>query len=176
MGDPSLEWRSRADEVAQGVVSTLADSSTVLLVTGDSLLAPVAMRHASGARTRAIEEALRARYRCGEGIPGRVWQTGQPVVLNDLSEAPELARLRDSSFGTASVLVAPLLYGKQNLGILALGVVLFGVLMAHSAMTNARESLRDSHPAHRFRTAQEIVFWSIVCGGGYGVYLILTAI
>ena len=70
----------------------------------------------------ALESFLRLHtIPLGEGVVGRVWQTGQPVVLNDLSEAPELARLRDSSFGTASVLVAPLLYGKQNMGILALG-------------------------------------------------------
>jgi hypothetical protein len=62
------------------------------------------------------------------------------------------------------------------LSILALGVILFGVLMAHSAMTNARASLRGSHPDRRFRAAQEIIFWSAVCGAGYGVYLILTTI
>jgi curved DNA-binding protein CbpA len=62
------------------------------------------------------------------------------------------------------------------MAILAFGVILFGVLMAHSAMTNARESLRASHPARRFRAAQEIAFWSVVCGGGYAVYLILTGI
>ena len=62
------------------------------------------------------------------------------------------------------------------LSILALAVILFAVLLAHSAMTNARESLRDAHPARRFRAAQEIIFWSAICGGGYGVYLILTAI
>jgi curved DNA-binding protein CbpA len=62
------------------------------------------------------------------------------------------------------------------LSILALGVILFGVLMAHSAMTNAREALRDSHPARRFRVAQEILFWSAVGGAGFGVYLILTGI
>jgi len=56
----------------------------------------------------------------GEGLLGRVWQTGAPVCLNELSEAPELARLRESSFATASILVAPLLYGKQNMGVLAL--------------------------------------------------------
>ena len=62
------------------------------------------------------------------------------------------------------------------LSILALGVVLFGVLLAHSAMTNARESLSATHPARRFRAAQEIIFWSAVGGGAFGVYLILTAI
>jgi curved DNA-binding protein CbpA len=62
------------------------------------------------------------------------------------------------------------------LSILALGVILFGVLMAHSAMTNARELFGVSHPARRFRAAQEIIFWSAVCGAGYGVYLILSTI
>jgi sigma-B regulation protein RsbU (phosphoserine phosphatase) len=56
----------------------------------------------------------------GEGIIGRVWQAGQPVCLNELSEAPELAKLRDSSLATASAMVASLLYGKQNMGVLAL--------------------------------------------------------
>jgi curved DNA-binding protein CbpA len=62
------------------------------------------------------------------------------------------------------------------LGILAMGVMFFGVLIAHSAVRNARESLRASHPARRFRAAQELAFWTIIVGGGYGLYLILTAV
>jgi phosphoserine phosphatase RsbU/P len=70
----------------------------------------------------ALESFLRLHtITMGDGIIGRVWQTGQPICLNEFSEAPELAKLRDSSFGTCSVMVAPLLYGKQNMGILALG-------------------------------------------------------
>ena len=60
------------------------------------------------------------------------------------------------------------------LSILAAGVVGFGVLMAHSAVTRARESLAESHPVRRFRVAQEIAFWLIIAGGGYGLYLIWT--
>ena len=60
------------------------------------------------------------------------------------------------------------------LAILAFGVMLFGVFIAHSAVDNARASLRRSHPARRFRAAQEIMFWSLVAGAGYGVYMILT--
>ena len=56
----------------------------------------------------------------GEGMIGRVWQSGQPVYLNEFSEAPELAKLRDSAFGTASVMAASLSYGKQDLGVLAI--------------------------------------------------------
>ncbi|HKP02030.1 MAG TPA: GAF domain-containing SpoIIE family protein phosphatase [Chthoniobacterales bacterium] len=57
----------------------------------------------------------------GEGIIGRVWQSREPVCLTDLADAPELANLRGTSLGTASVMVTPLLYGKQNMGVLALG-------------------------------------------------------
>jgi phosphoserine phosphatase RsbU/P len=56
----------------------------------------------------------------GEGIIGRVWQSGQPALLNELSEAPDLAKLGETSFGTSALMVASLLYGKQNMGVLAL--------------------------------------------------------
>jgi sigma-B regulation protein RsbU (phosphoserine phosphatase) len=56
----------------------------------------------------------------GEGLLGRVWQSGVAVCLNEFSEAPELVKLRDSSFGASSVMVAPLLYAKQNMGVVAL--------------------------------------------------------
>jgi phosphoserine phosphatase RsbU/P len=55
----------------------------------------------------------------GEGTIGRVWQIGQSICLNELSQAPELAKLRDTSFGAASVMVTALLYAKQNMGVLA---------------------------------------------------------
>jgi sigma-B regulation protein RsbU (phosphoserine phosphatase) len=70
----------------------------------------------------ALESYLRLHsVMVGEGVIGRAWQTGQPVCLNELSEAPELAKLRGSSLATASIMVAPLLYGKQNMGVLAVG-------------------------------------------------------
>src|SRR5436190_7036010 len=56
----------------------------------------------------------------GEGLIGRVWQTREPVLLTGLANAPELAGLRGTSLGAASVMVTPLLYGKQNMGVLAL--------------------------------------------------------
>jgi hypothetical protein len=62
------------------------------------------------------------------------------------------------------------------LSILAGGVVLFGVLIAHAAMTNARDSLVEAHPIRRLRALHEIVFWLVVGVGVYAVYLILTTI
>ena len=62
------------------------------------------------------------------------------------------------------------------LALLAAGIVLFGILMAHGAVVFARESLSATHPARRFVWAQEAAFWFCVCGGLYGVYLVLSLI
>lgn len=62
------------------------------------------------------------------------------------------------------------------LAILAVGVIAFGILIAHSAMTNAREFLGPLHPVRRFRAAQEILFWVTVIAATYAVYAILTAL
>ncbi|MFN2542721.1 MAG: PP2C family protein-serine/threonine phosphatase [Chthoniobacterales bacterium] len=68
----------------------------------------------------ALESYLRLHtIPLGEGIIGRVWQMGQSVCLNELSEAPELAKLRGSAFSVGSLMVSALLYGKQNMGVLA---------------------------------------------------------
>src|ERR1700758_1978296 len=39
-------------------------------------------------------------------VIGRVWQRGETVCLSEFSEASELAKLRGTSFGTASVMVS----------------------------------------------------------------------
>jgi len=69
----------------------------------------------------ALESHLRLRsIASGEGFIGRVWQTGQSVSFSEFSQVPELAKLRDSAFGAASVMAASLSYGKQELGVLAI--------------------------------------------------------
>ena len=62
------------------------------------------------------------------------------------------------------------------LALLAVGVVLFGVLMAHGALTFARTQLRPDHPVRRHVWAQEVFFWACVLSGGYVVYLLLRAV
>jgi DnaJ-like protein len=61
------------------------------------------------------------------------------------------------------------------LAILAVFVVFFGILMARGAMRSFNESLPLSNPLRRHTRLQEAVFWSVVGGGVYGVYLILSA-
>jgi hypothetical protein len=59
------------------------------------------------------------------------------------------------------------------LAILAAFVIAFGILMARSAMVFVNASLPGSHLLRRHTILQEIAFWVIVGGAGYGVYLIL---
>ncbi len=69
----------------------------------------------------ALETFLRLRTVAPrEGVIGRVWQAGEAVCLNEFSEAPELAQLRGSAFGSVSVMATALRYGDQDLGVLAL--------------------------------------------------------
>jgi curved DNA-binding protein CbpA len=62
------------------------------------------------------------------------------------------------------------------LALLGLSLLLFGVWMAHAALACAREGYAAAHPARRLAWAQETLFWSAVAGGGYALYVLLTAI
>lgn len=62
------------------------------------------------------------------------------------------------------------------LALLGLSLLLFGIWMAHAALAYAREGYAPTHLARRLAWAQETVFWSAVAGGGYGLYVLLTAI
>src|SRR6516165_10559891 len=86
------------------------------------VLVPGHILHQATTTPAALEGFLRMHnVAAGEGLIGTVWQTGQPVSLVDVSGVPELARLRDTPLGTASLMATPLLYGKQNMGVLAVG-------------------------------------------------------
>jgi len=63
-------------------------------------------------RTRTIEP--------DEGVIGRVWKNGIAVKMSDFAGAPELLKVQRTPFGVSSLMVTPLLYGKQNMGVLAL--------------------------------------------------------
>jgi curved DNA-binding protein CbpA len=62
------------------------------------------------------------------------------------------------------------------LGILALLVVLFGIVMARSTLRALSDSLPGSSFFRRFKRVQEALFWSVVIASGYGVYLLLSAV
>jgi hypothetical protein len=62
------------------------------------------------------------------------------------------------------------------LGILAVLVILFGVVMARSLMRALNASLPISNPVRRHTRVQEAIFWCVMVAGGYGVYLLLSAV
>jgi curved DNA-binding protein CbpA len=59
------------------------------------------------------------------------------------------------------------------LAILAVFVLGFGVLMARSAMKAANASLPTNSRLKRHSRLQEIVFWTVIASGAYGLYLLM---
>jgi sigma-B regulation protein RsbU (phosphoserine phosphatase) len=53
----------------------------------------------------------------GEGVIGSVWKDKLPCLLSN--HDPKLEGLRDTSLKTKGAMFAPLVYGKQNLGVIA---------------------------------------------------------
>lgn len=62
------------------------------------------------------------------------------------------------------------------LALLAGGLLLFGVWMAHAALGYARANYAPGHPVRRYLWAQETAFWLAVIGGAVGMYLLLRAV
>jgi DnaJ domain len=60
------------------------------------------------------------------------------------------------------------------LAILAVFVLGFGVLMAHSAMLAANASLPIGNRFRRYTKLQEIAFWLVVVSSVYGIYVLFT--
>jgi sigma-B regulation protein RsbU (phosphoserine phosphatase) len=54
-----------------------------------------------------------------EGLIGMVWEKGEPVFLSSRDDHVRLKELKGSALQIDSVMVAPLIYGRQNLGVLA---------------------------------------------------------
>jgi hypothetical protein len=62
------------------------------------------------------------------------------------------------------------------LAILALLVLGFGVLLARSAMVAVDASLPVTNKIKGHTKIQEVAFWSVIVSGGYGLYLLMTAV
>jgi len=106
----------------------------------------------------------------------------RPVSSPGAKADPVSGRLVGALLGTFAGLVLLFLVKAHYimflwpLALLGFGVVVFGVLMAHGALTFAREQARPGHPVRRHVWAQEVFFWACVLSGGYVVYLLLRAV
>lgn len=64
---------------------------------------------------------LGTRFPAGQGIAGAVAQSGEPVVIDDLSQDPRFARTvaAESGYTPQAMMVAPLLRDERTLGVLS---------------------------------------------------------
>ena len=60
------------------------------------------------------------------------------------------------------------------LGVLALLVLGFGVLLARSAMVAVDASLPVTNKIKGHTNIQEAAFWTVIVSGGYGLYVLMT--
>jgi GAF domain-containing protein len=101
-------------EVARAIfLAQAASIATLETGTGDFVFEAVAGEGAGS--------LLGARFPAGEGIAGAVAQTGEPAIIDDLSQDPRFAR--DVAVVTGYVpnamMVAPLLRDERTLGVLS---------------------------------------------------------
>ena len=68
----------------------------------------------------ALENYLRLHtVKSGEGLLGAVWEKKEPLFLSSKDADPRLEGLRHSALELDSVMIGPLVYANQNLGVLA---------------------------------------------------------
>lgn len=95
-----------------------------------SLLQESGELHLVGASGLSSEEFKRGRFHSGEGITGRILQSGMPVVLHDISNEPlflnrtgSLDEVKDQPIAFIGV---PIKIGKETIGVLSIDRVAEG--------------------------------------------------
>lgn len=85
-----------------------------------NLLRCVETWHVPGLDATAFMEASRqAEFAPGVGLPGRVWQSGQPAWISDLMTDPHCARAAIAAkVGLRGAVALPILMGDQTLGVM----------------------------------------------------------
>ncbi|RZI42959.1 nif-specific transcriptional activator NifA [Herbaspirillum sp. HC18] len=90
--------------------------------------------HLVGANGMSSEEFRRGRYRVGEGITGRIFQTGMPSVVADISKEPfflnRTTPLEEAGGKTISFIGVPIRAAHETLGVLSIDRIADG--SAHS--------------------------------------------
>ena len=107
-------------EVFNSVMAVLGDRlntrrGTLVLVEGDEM-------KIVAAHGLTEEEKQRGRYTLGEGITGRVANTGQPIVVPDIRTDPlflDRTGARRAETGPVSFICVPLKYGNATIGVLS---------------------------------------------------------
>ncbi|MGE9296440.1 MAG: GAF domain-containing protein, partial [Puniceicoccales bacterium] len=76
--------------------------------------------HKLATRAQFIERVLRSEvFEMGEGIIGSVAQSGKALLIEDATKDPRVVQHSDSSLKVRSLVVAPILFRNEVLGVLA---------------------------------------------------------
>jgi phosphoserine phosphatase RsbU/P len=95
------------------VPSFISDGCAPLVEVPDQIL------QQSSSAPSALESFLRLHtVKVGEGLLGTVWERKEPLFLSSRDADPRLDGLKNSALQMDSVMMAPLVYGNQNLGVL----------------------------------------------------------
>lgn len=104
----------------------------------------------------------------------------EPVVIHTASPL-EINRAAGQSLGALLFIGAGLvlalvvrfqwIWFLWPLAVLAFCLVTVGLVMAHGAIRRIEDQQRTSH--RWFGLTLEVMFWAVVLGGGYGIYLVL---
>lgn len=110
----SLDLTALLDEALEALIEvTSAEAAEVWLVTPDG--------DVELARQHGLPPALaleRTRFGRGEGLPGRVVETGMPVIIHDLPSQPGLKRESFREAGFQTYCLFPLQQRGETLGVL----------------------------------------------------------
>ncbi|MGF1483439.1 MAG: SpoIIE family protein phosphatase [Opitutales bacterium] len=120
--------------VKAATLSTGALSAAVFQRNDDDILRGVAMqglfppqkkpddsnKPGPGTRSRMIERIFRSEtYALGEGLIGTVAETGLAVLIEDAEHDPRVFQNEDASLRIRSIIVAPIMFRRRVLGVLA---------------------------------------------------------
>ena len=126
------------------------------------------------------DKTLRNSYDAMRPGPGVARQGFTPVTTPTAPDVGVLGHCLSAGFCLIAGVFLLLLVRFQYifflwpLGLLALGVLGFGVLLARSAMVAVNDSLPVTNPFKRHTKIQEVAFWTAIVSGGYGLYVLMT--
>jgi PAS domain S-box-containing protein len=114
------------DTITQQVAATIGDACIMRLVSEDGrLLRAVSVSHRDPEAIPPLREAANAAYDADQGLGGRVFQSGQPLFIPEIS-SDQLAAISHQSFreylertGGSGMITVPLRVNRNTIGVLA---------------------------------------------------------